>query len=233
MSKFLNVATQVSDADVITPEGKKQITAAMSNLDTLWDDVCKYTLGVLLATMACSSDKVVAHEALDGILTMMRKMSEAYQSTLGWSGNPVDHQELLDLAKNIDAKGQKLAQKVDMLGAAVMTGLLGPLPKEWTQYFLLLIATRDNMPAIIVPGAISYLSSMLADIQGEKTKGLVKMAHRSVLSLNSLPAKRAMEWNQAAGGVFEALIAGGYTMPTALGETIKQVGFPMVGAKNA
>ena len=226
MSTFASVAVGMLDSDVETFGGREKASALLGRLDASWDGLSRTTLGVMLAVVACATDKAAAIKCLSGMLGMLGKMSGVYCALLGWQGEPADQAELMGMSKAVDAAGQELGGKVDGLGAAVMVGLLQAVPPMWTAHFRQLLEARAGLSRLAAARSLPHLSNAVAGVQAERTAWLVGMAGRSVFALNSVPNKRAADWAKAAGGVFSAVLAGGYRPSAALAEAVRKVGFP-------
>ena len=226
MNTFSEIAEHIDDSDVEVFGGKEKVASSLTRLDTSWLSMSKTTLGVMLAVMSCSPDKEAARKCLSGMLGMLWKMSDVYRGLLGWEAEPVEQSDLIEMSRKVDIDGNDLFHKVDGLGMVVMVELLSVVPTKWTEHFMSLMEVKAGMTKVLASKSISYLSGMLAEVQKVKTDQLKRMAEKSVFTLNSKPAERAREWTKVAGGIFEAVVAGGYSGDVALAEAIKKVGFP-------
>ena len=225
MGDFSDIGSFIDDSEAGVPGGKEKVVALLAGLDSSWQSTSRTTLGVMMAVMACSKDKVAANRCLSGMLGMLWKMSDVYCGLLGGMVESVEQSEMLALSKEVDAAGQDLAGKVDGLGGAVMMGLLVALPTRWTGHFMKLASADGAMVRLLAEGSVPYLLRQLAEAQKAKSRGLRRMASAS-FALNSRPMARAEAWAKGAGGVYEAVLAGGFDGGVALAEAIRKVGFP-------
>ena len=226
MSRFVDVAGVVDDSEVEVFGGKEKLSALLSDLDRSWDATSRTTLGVMMAVMACAKDKEPAHRCLSGMLGMLWKMSAVYCGMLSGMDEPVAQSEMLERSRAIDVAGEELSKKVDGLGMAVMMGLLAALPGQWMGHFLKVASLGAISSKVLAFGSFRGLTWQVAEVQKGKSEWLRRVADSSVFALNSVPMRRAMEWAKGAGGVYDAVMAGGFDGPVALAEAIRKVGFP-------
>lgn len=225
---FSGLEKDFEDGVWVVEGGLKRAGRRLSRLDASWvknRDDCLSVMCVLLAASPVGS-RGLAKEIADGMLSLMGRMREGWESAGGnILVNQPEDRALAAEAKLVDKASLELSKKGDSFQVMIQGGMLSWLPKNWSLHFRSLFEAKAMATKELDSSGASAMVMSLASEQERMYNGLLASSQK-VFSSSSIEFKRAEAWVEGARQYYEGKCASGRKEELAMVDAIEKFGFP-------